>query len=356
MPPLTLSLIVASSGCSETGSTAGSGGTAGTGTGASSGVGGAGGDGASAGSGGGAGDGGGSGTAGTAGSGGDGGSSASGGSAGDGGSGGLGGNAGSGGNGGSGPCTRAKLLFFEDFETGAYERWTSNDYGQGWNGGLCHSTGFSDEQAVSGTSSHRSDITCVVPNGEASHRGYGGVQFDGDDVLEAYTNTGTGTDAPFGVVNTYYSWLEAPYAFADGKWFSFWTVQSSCSWSEDVVTLGLEDVSNRLTPAHIKNTGGTVVFADNAPVFPMGAWTRTTIYVNYQSGVMHIWQDGQELLHATFSRPTKTICQWHWGAYASGDNDDVVLYEDDISIYKLEEAWTDFSREPWLGGSVDVCD
>jgi hypothetical protein len=70
---------------------------------------------------------------------------------------------------------------------------------------------------------------------------------------------------------------------------------------------------------------------------------------------MVVWQNGQRLLSATFSRPDTDICQWHWGAYASMDNYDVVLYEDDNSIWKLEEAWTDFDVEPLFGVTQAVC-
>jgi hypothetical protein len=251
----------------------------------------------------------------------------------------------------AGACVQARLLWSDDFETGDYSRWTSMTYGGDWGDG-CQSNGFSMDRAVSGTRSHRSEIVC--PYSE-SHRGYGGVQFDGDAVVPAYTNMGTGIDAPYGVVNTYFSWLDAPYDFMDGRWFSFWTVNSDCGWGERVVTLGLEDTTWRLTPAHILATGGTVEFEPDAPSFPRATWVRTTIYINFHDGVMHIWQDGQSLLHATFTRPTQDICQWHWGAYASGDNDDVVLYEDDNSIWKLLEPWTDFGVEPWLGETVPPC-
>ncbi|MDJ0766134.1 MAG: hypothetical protein QNJ97_24335 [Myxococcota bacterium] len=129
-------------------------------------------------------------------------------------------------------------------------------------------------------------------------------------VLGAYTNQGQGIEAPFGVVNTYWSMLEVPYSFGNGKWFSFWTVNNDCAWGDSVITLGLENTSNRLTPAHIINTGGTVEFAEDAPVLPLNQWVRTTIYINYHRGEMHIWQDGQDLLHATFSRSDTDICQW----------------------------------------------
>ncbi|MFO0572236.1 MAG: hypothetical protein U0263_41825 [Polyangiaceae bacterium] len=253
---------------------------------------------------------------------------------------------------GGGTCFDAKRLWFEDFETGDYSRWTSQTYGKDWKNGLCHDNGFSTVQANSPTHSHRSEITCTDTE---SHRGYGGLQFSGDALVPAYTNQGSGIDAPFGVVNIYWSWLEAPYAFQNGKWFSFWTVNNDCGWADTVITLGLEDTSNKLTPAHIKNTGGTVTFAPNAPAFPMGKWVRTTIYINYYDGVMVTWQDGEKVFDATFSRSDKDICQWHWGAYASGDNDNVVLYEDDNSIWKLGAKWPSFDVEPYFGVTQAVC-
>lgn len=251
-----------------------------------------------------------------------------------------------------GECVQARLLWFEDFENGDYDRWTSNTYGADW-GGPCDYNELSMDHAVSGGWSNRSEITCAI---DESHRGYGGVQFDGDAVVEAYTNAGSGIDAPYGVVNTYWSWLEVPYAFENGRWFSFFTVNNSCDWSDQVITLGLEDPSNRLTPAHILSTGGTVQFVEGAPGFPLGQWVRTTLYVNYHEGSMHLWQDGAKILEASFTRPDPDMCQWHWGMYASGDNTDVVLYEDDLSLWKLEEPWQDFSVEPWLGETVQACD
>jgi hypothetical protein len=290
-------------------------------------------------------------TGGAAGSGANGGNGGSGGPSTNGGSGGSG-SGGSGGSGGSATCIQATQLWFDDFETNDYSRWTGQDYGNDWKDGFCHANGFSSDQAVSPTHSHRSEITCAS---DESHRGYGGLQFDGDSVLSGYTNQGTGIDAPNGVVNTFHSWLEAPYVFENGRWFSFWTTNNDCGWNDDVITLGLEDSSNVLTPAHIKSTGGTVTFVNDPPGFPMGQWVRITIYMNYVTGVMAVWQDGQKLLDATFTRSDTDICQWHWGAYASPDNTDVVLYEDDNSIWKLDEPWTNFEVEPWLGESQAVC-
>jgi hypothetical protein len=256
--------------------------------------------------------------------------------------------------GGTSGCFRARRLWFEDFETGDYSRWTSKTYNSDW-GNNCQSNALSTSQAVSPTHANRSEIVCEYTAEGNVHRGYGGLQFSGDELVPAYTNTGTGTDAPYGIVNTFHTWLETTSVFQNGKWFSFWTVNSDCGWADEVLTLGLEDPSNRLAAAHYQPGGGTRSFAPGAPGFPLGRWVRLTIYVNYYTGIMHVWQDGQEISHVTFFRPKKTICQWHWGAYASGDNDNLVLFEDDNSIWKLEQEWTDMRQEPNFGGEVPVC-
>ncbi|MEQ9075376.1 MAG: hypothetical protein RLP09_16090 [Sandaracinaceae bacterium] len=256
------------------------------------------------------------------------------------------------GGGGGGECMQARRLWHEDFETGTYERWTSATYNGDWGpeSGGCRETGFSTEQAHGGTRSHRSAIQC--PSHTDVHRGYGGVEFDGDRPEPAYTNAGTGIDAPHGVVVTFWRWLDVPYDFGGGRWLSLFTVNTDCGWSERVVTLGLDQPSRVLSPAHTdRNT-----FEPDAPAFPLRQWVRVTVYVNAHSGELHVWQDGQSLVHATFARPSTDLCQFHWGAYASGDNDGVVLFEDDQSVWRLAEPWTDMRREPWLDGDVPACE
>jgi len=268
-----------------------------------------------------------------------------------------GGTASGGSNGGSssGRCYKATRLWFEDFELGDYSRWTSKTYDRNW-GNECQDNGISTENPHTGQRSQRNEITCPYTREGNVHRGYGGLQFNGDQVVPAYTNTGTGINARYGVVNTFHSYLDSDTRFENGTWLSLWTVNSACDWSHTVLTLGIEDSSNRLAAAHYQEGGGRREFLPGAPSFPRRKWVRVTIYVNYHDQEMHVWQDGKEVSHVTFNRPSNTICQWHWGLYASGDNDDIVLYEDDNSIWKLNERWTDFSVEPWFDGGVEACD
>lgn len=251
-------------------------------------------------------------------------------------------------------CVGARRLWFDDWETGDYSRWTSHTYFGDWGDG-CESTGISTENPHGGRYSNRSEIVCR--SSSDVHRGYGGIQFDHDTALSAYTNTGTGIEAPGGTVSTFWLWLDTPYEFGGGRWLSLFTTNSACDYTDEVITVSLEDSTRRLNPAHVTSSGGTVTFSPGAPAFPLRRWVRVTIYINYYDGVMHIWQDGTSVVHATFRRPTRDICQWHWGAYASGDNDDIVLFEDEKSIWKLDSSWTDWSTEPWLdaGGTVSAC-
>ena len=100
--------------------------------------------------------------------------------------------------------------------------------------------------------------------------------------------------------------------------------------------------SNRLKPVHV----GSVQYEPGAPAFPMEEWTRVTVYLNYYDGDMHVWQNGDKVASASFSRDDPRLCQWHFGLYASGPNHDIVLYEDDIRIYKLNAPLGDLDTEP----------
>jgi hypothetical protein len=262
-------------------------------------------------------------------------------------------NGGSGGTNGSAGCIDAKQLWFEDFETGDYSRWTSMTYDAEW-GDDCQSNALSTEDSHGPTHSNRSEITCKYTKDNVQ-RGYGGLQFSGDMVVPRYTNNGVGIDAPNGVVTVMWMKLISPTVFENGKWASFWTVSGSCDYTDEVMTIGIEDNTDRLGIAHYQSGGGTRTFDNNAPAYKRDAWVRVTVYINYYDGVMHVWQDGQSVVHSTFHRALKTMCQFHWGLYASADNDDVVLFEDDKSMWKLNEKWTDFTKEPYLGGAYTAC-
>jgi hypothetical protein len=251
-----------------------------------------------------------------------------------------------------GPCLHARRLWFDDFETGDYSRWTGRNYNESGVGPQCRGSGFSQDRAVSPSHSHKSEITCALPD---NHRGYGGVQFAGDNPLPEFTNSGTGIDAPNGLVNTFHTWLDAPLPFGNGRWLSLMTANGTCNWNDRVVGVGLEDTGMLLTPSQIWSTGGRIDFANNAPAFPLRTWVRTTIYVNYYTGVMHVWQNGASVAHVNFQRPLRTICQWHWGSYAAPEIAALTLYEDDISLWKLNDPWTDFTVEPWFGHTQAVC-
>jgi hypothetical protein len=99
-----------------------------------------------------------------------------------------------------GDCMDATMLWYDDFETGDYQRWTSHTYNADW-GDSCQSTALSTETSVSPGRSQRSEVVCGY-TADTVHRGYGGLQFSGDQLVPAHTNQGVGIDAPDGIVNT----------------------------------------------------------------------------------------------------------------------------------------------------------
>lgn len=242
----------------------------------------------------------------------------------------------------------ATLLWSTNFETGDYSAFTGNFYDN--DSSECNTAQIDTDRSVSPTRSSRSRISCAKP--DSSHRGYGGVQFRGDTPMESYTNSGSGIDAPNGVVSTWWVWLDTPYDFENGRWFSWFTANGACNYGETVITLGLSDATRQVRSGHIPGTGGQITYAPNAPTYPLRTWARFTVYLNYYEGVMRVWMNAQKVFDATFSRPSRQICQWHWGNYASAGNSDITLYEDDMSIWKLTAPLSDTTGEPWLGNTV----
>lgn len=251
-------------------------------------------------------------------------------------------------------CVRATELWREDFETGDYRRWSGRSYFDGW-GDRCQGNALSTEHPRSGLYAQRSEIVCASSSPDGVHRGYGGLQFSGTEVQPEYTNMGTGLDAPDGIVTTFWTWLEAGYPFGGGRWVSLFTINPTCDYTQRVVTLGIDNADGVLRAAHYWPEG-TMTIEPGAPAFPTGRWVRLTVYMNLYTGDMHVWQDGRSISHVSgITRASRFMCQWHWGLYASGDNTDVVMYEDDKIVWRMDQPWTDWSREPWLGETQAVC-
>lgn len=243
-------------------------------------------------------------------------------------------------------CLSATSLWCENFELGNYSRW-SGGYGAP---SSCETTGFTTEHPRGGQRAHKSRVQCAAAD---SHRGYGGLRFQGDSVLPSQSLASTGgIDAPNGVVITLWSWIDSSYTFDSTRWLSLLTCSNDCSNSwNNVITLNIDDSSMRLKPVHVSS----VTYASGAPAFPRGQWNRITTYLNFYTGAMHVWQNGVKVCSATFSRSPARMCQWHFGLYASGPNSDVTLYEDDYSIVKLNEPIVNFTAEPRFPTLISPC-
>ncbi len=243
-------------------------------------------------------------------------------------------------------CMQGNPLWCENFETLNYSHWTDSYEAPS----SCEATGFTTEKFRSATHSHKSRVQCATSD---SHRGYAGLRFQGDTLLPNFsTPSSGGIDAPNGVVVTMWEWVDCPYTFDSTRWLSLMTCTHDCSNSWiGVVTLNIDDSSMRLKPVHVN----TVTYAPNAPAFQRGQWNRITVYLNYYSGVMHVWQNGAKVCNATFTVSVPKMCQWHFGLYASGQNDNITMYEDDYSIVKLSQPMTNFSIEPRFPNVISPC-
>ncbi len=250
-------------------------------------------------------------------------------------------------------CIDADLLFAEDFEAGSPSHFTGGSYDDAW-GDSCQNNRTQGAVTHGGAFAQRSEIVCA--SSTDLHRGYGGVQFDGDRPLPGYTNTGTGIRAPNGMVSTHWINLRTGHPIADGRWISLFTVNPTCDYTTQVITVGLDQPDGMLHAAHYWPEGTEQVVPGAVPL-PRDRWVRLTVYLDLDSGILHVWQDGVSTLHVTgFVRPVTTYCQWHWGLYGSGDNTDIVLHEDDFAVHRLNAPWTEWDREPWIGaGGSPAC-
>jgi hypothetical protein len=247
-------------------------------------------------------------------------------------------------SGGGGAVTGA-ALWCENFDLANYSRWSMPYYPTTG----CESNGFTSELAFSPAQSHKSRVLCSTAD---SHRGYGVLRFQGDSVLPAIVPSTGGIDAPNGVVVTMWKWLDAPYTFDSTRWLSLFTATHDCSnnWVQ-TLSVNIDDSSMRLKPVRVDG----VQYAPNAPAMPLRQWVRITMYLNFHTGDLHIWQNGTKVCQAWFTRPSTRVCQFHFGLYASGPNSNVTLYEDNYSIVKLSQPMTNFALEPRFPGLITAC-
>jgi hypothetical protein len=175
-------------------------------------------------------------------------------------------------------------------------------------------------------------------------------------MLHSFFQSSTGgISAPFGIVVQFRNYLSVPYVFnswQQGTWMSMMTTTDDCSnaWAR-VITLNIDDPTMRLRPMHVDG----VQYAFNAPAFPRDQWNRVTVHINMFSGQMHVWQNGIKICTAWFSRPTTQTCQYHFGLYASGVNNNITYYEDDLRIIKLNQPLTNYVAEPTFPSIPTPC-
>lgn len=232
------------------------------------------------------------------------------------------------------------LLFYEDYESGELSRWTSDgNVGQG----ACQNTFVGNERAFGGGFALDSTLTCA-PGNDAEH--YLALQFDGDDVLSAFRQNGSGIDAPFGVVISFDVWAELGFTPGTDRWLSLALLSGTCDWSDTVLSVATLGAGAPLGVAHGDANGGTEYDYSGAPVAARSEWSHVTVYVNYYEQVLSVWQDGILASRAEFERPGNTLCHIWLGAAFGANSVDSRVYQDNVTIWRLSAPLSDADSEP----------
>lgn len=145
------------------------------------------------------------------------------------------------------------------------------------------------------------------------------------------------------LVNSWWVYLDTDYAnFPSGGWHHFGTWGNNPDW--DVHTMSVIG-NGKLEMAHVDSFE---VLGDND--MPLRRWVRFTVYVEYApagKNLIFAWMDSTPVMSAKNIKPGgSNLMRAHWGLYTSGNLFEGIQYNDDIQIWGLSEAWTDFSRVP----------
>lgn len=235
-------------------------------------------------------------------------------------------------------CIAATRLFADDYETGNFDAWTSND-----TTGSCQTTSIDTALSVSGSRAFHTAITC---GGSSDHENYGALQFSGDSVLGSHQNTGLGVDAPNGVLITFWARVHYDFLVGDGEWLALLLLSGTCDWSDTVFSLGMGNTSSSIAISHSDGNGGSETPFAGAPDFPQDSWAKVTAYVNYHTSTFVVWQDGQPVTQAAFVRPGTTLCHIRIGAYVSAVTDTAEVHIDDAEVWKLGAPVSSFDAAP----------
>jgi hypothetical protein len=237
-------------------------------------------------------------------------------------------------------CVASSRLFADDFESATFDAWTSNDLS-----GNCHTSALSRAGSVSGSYAFHSDIECAR---SSDHENYGGLQFDGDAVLQNHVDSGRGIDAPNGVMIRFWARVEYSFQINSGHWIALVLLSGSCDWSDTVFSIGTGNTSAALGISHDTVDGGTSTPFVDAPTFPQSTWVRVSAYVNYHTQTFVVWQDGVPVTRADFVRPSTTLCHIRIGAYVSANTSDAQVSVDDPEVWRLDAPVDTFDEEPCL--------
>jgi hypothetical protein len=231
-------------------------------------------------------------------------------------------------------CVAATPLLTESYESDL-SKWSSVN----WQQTECQQTDIAQDTSVDSAHSVRSRIECQA---DEDHLHFTSIQ-----LLDAPSQTPTsGMNAPNGLLLSFSAWLSVGYDFETTRWLDFARFIGSCDRSDPPVAVGLNTPGRQLSLSHFATDQDVVSLAESAPQFPLIAWAKLDVYVNFADGSLVVWQDDALVASAVFARSTTDVCYLEFGTMASSANSDLVTFADDVRLVRLEEALATLSTPP----------
>ena len=145
------------------------------------------------------------------------------------------------------------------------------------------------------------------------------------------------------LVNSFWIYFETDYRLLQSQpenWISFATFSNSLQW-KDLFTLSISERGI----IHMWNLDWRYVEAPKT--FPVRRWVRLTVYIDYASGAVVVWQDGVRIMFGNYRKGTQmALRRAHWGLYTSPKVTSTTVYQDEVAIWKLSTPWRSNEEPP----------
>ena len=148
------------------------------------------------------------------------------------------------------------------------------------------------------------------------------------------------------LVNSFWVYIDVDYENLQRRpggrsdWISFATYSNDPEWN-DVFTLSI----NQRGILHMHHLNWKHV--QKPKPFPVQRWVRITVYIDFGSGEVVVWQDGKRVLTGNYDKGSEdALRQAHWGMYSNNKVSSGIMFNDEVAIWTLSEPWKSEQEPP----------